>query len=69
MTTPAFFAESCALGGLERIPTLIPVTSDHYARPCASAIKFAAQTPRRTARPLRYFSTLVAGVVETLRQL
>ncbi|AXB06228.1 dTDP-4-dehydrorhamnose reductase [Aeromonas caviae] len=63
------FKEGCALGLLGRIPTLIPVTSDHYASPARRPLnsRFDTRLFRQTFGV--HFLPWQAGVAETLRQL
>ncbi|MGL6256875.1 dTDP-4-dehydrorhamnose reductase [Aeromonas caviae] len=63
------FKESCALGLLERIPTLIPVTSDHYASPAHRPLNSRLDTHLFSQTFGVHFPPWQAGVVETLRQL
>jgi len=63
------FKEGYALGLLERKPTLISVTSDHYACPARRPLNSRLDTRlfSRTFGP--HFPPWQAGVTETLRQL
>lgn len=63
------FKEGCELGLLERIPTLIPVTSDHYASPARRPLNSRLDTHLFSQAFGFHFPPWQVGVIETLRQL
>ncbi|CAJ1817762.1 TPA: dTDP-4-dehydrorhamnose reductase [Aeromonas hydrophila] len=63
------FKEGCALGLLERIPTLIPVNSDHYTSPVHRPLNSRLDTHLFSQAFGFHFFPWQVGVIETLRQL
>lgn len=63
------FKEGCALGLLERIPTLIPVTSDHYTNSVRRPLNSRLNTRLFSQTFLAHFPPWQVGVLDTLRQI